>query len=1182
MNISSHVLMGSSNLSQVIGIDKNGNIREIKEGITPKKGEVIIALNDQEDNLNNDQDEILNSDALPNPISSVNIADENNVLQNIDPKINELLQALESGVDPTTLGEEFDTAAGEEGGSSLGPSATITRTASETIASTEFSTKGLEITELSSPQISTLSDFTSSLTTVTTLTDENTPPTGESLNITINEDTQISGILNISDVDSDSLILSIITSPDNGSFTLQENGEWSYTPNTNFDGNNFVVISVNDQNGGEIELRIDLTVTPIPELSFSGQEIVNEGDTSSYLIELDKPSTQDTSFKIDLNLNAAESADIETLKAFINEEEISISTDGIIVIPQGETSVTLIIQTTQDNVFEGDEDFELNIKPVFGLINSGSITTTIKDDGSLEDGDDDRPTVSISGNTNINEGEYADYNISLDKSSDEILEVKVDLSNITTENNDIEAFEYKDENEDWVSVPNDGTLEFSPNVTNLEIRIKSSQNDVFEGSENFKISVEGQKNVLGSDEITTNILDDGSLEDGDDDRPTVSISGDDYIEEGEYAFFEVNLDKQSELESKIKISILLNDIELSDINDIEIKIGNAQWVALSPDGIVEIDGGISSFNLRVLATDDSLYEQSESFEIKAEAIENALGVSTAEATILANDNTAPIATDFNLNVVGGKETINFDENISDLEDDLNSEKAIKISITELPEYGSLYYTTQEGERIELKEYDSFYEGETIEYVINPNLIDLNELMNENSFYSENIKKNLNGTASLELNGITLSGGLYDEENMTFYEYGTLIYDHAAGEKGLAINTSNNNGLGNENGIGEYIKVSFNDIQTSSINIMLGSIGGLFNNDKAAIKAYLYKDGILIETINELSIIDREDGHNKEADALIQSEESFDEVILVVENKVNGLGAGYVLQGIEIMNITNTSYINDTLSYIVEDTDGLLGNEATVQLGSEGFYNLSQDSINHLELDNNELILTKINDTETTSLIIGDYNNDIIIKGGDKKDYIITGDKDDTIYLGDSENNINCNDEICDIFEDQNADIVYSKGGNDLIYGENGIDVIYAGDDNDAVYGGSGNDIIYGENGNDLLIGGTGNDYMIGGDGYDIFKILEDSLSIPEQDIIKDFTSGEDKIDLSSLIEEEDDSLEELFTLIVINNTDIELSVNNTDYSILLTDAKSQYVSEFNGEIMNSSNILDDLLIQEII
>jgi Ca2+-binding RTX toxin-like protein len=79
---------------------------------------------------------------------------------------------------------------------------------------------------------------------------------------------------------------------------------------------------------------------------------------------------------------------------------------------------------------------------------------------------------------------------------------------------------------------------------------------------------------------------------------------------------------------------------------------------------------------------------------------------------------------------------------------------------------------------------------------------------------------------------------------------------------------------------------------------------------------------------------------------------------------------------------------------------------------------------------------------------------------------------------------------------------------------------------DAIWGEDGNDVIDGGAGNDRIHGGAGQDRLRGGGGADIFS-FDDMLDSPMDayrsdgkkslaDVIVDFTSGQDKIDLSNI------------------------------------------------------------------
>jgi serralysin len=88
----------------------------------------------------------------------------------------------------------------------------------------------------------------------------------------------------------------------------------------------------------------------------------------------------------------------------------------------------------------------------------------------------------------------------------------------------------------------------------------------------------------------------------------------------------------------------------------------------------------------------------------------------------------------------------------------------------------------------------------------------------------------------------------------------------------------------------------------------------------------------------------------------------------------------------------------------------------------------------------------------------------------------------------------------------------NAAGNTLanrLYGNAGKNVLKGSAGNDLLRGYDGDDRLYGGTGNDSLKGGFGNDWLYGGPGQDVFVFEKNS----GHDRIKDFRSGEDRIDL---------------------------------------------------------------------
>ena len=80
------------------------------------------------------------------------------------------------------------------------------------------------------------------------------------------------------------------------------------------------------------------------------------------------------------------------------------------------------------------------------------------------------------------------------------------------------------------------------------------------------------------------------------------------------------------------------------------------------------------------------------------------------------------------------------------------------------------------------------------------------------------------------------------------------------------------------------------------------------------------------------------------------------------------------------------------------------------------------------------------------------------------------------------------------------------------------DTLIASDLGSTLKGGGGNDTLVGGAGNDTLIGGTGIDTLTGGGGVDtfVFAFGDSSAASGKHDLITDFTSGTDKIDLTGI------------------------------------------------------------------
>ncbi|WP_391089993.1 VCBS domain-containing protein [Vibrio sp. NH-UV-68] len=523
------------------------------------------------------------------------------------------------------------------------------------------------------------------------------------------------------------------------------------------------------------------------------------------------------------------------------------------------------------------------------------------------------------------------------------------------------------------------------------------------------------------------------------------------------------------------------------------------------------------------------------------------GVNTSDPAyttikVIPVDNTRPDVTSIEFDAVAGRQTIGFEGLVSDKEDD-SAGIVVNLEIESTPQFGHIYYFDDKGVRVDLSVGDTIAETTQVQYILDPELIALNGTM-----VAKDIDSSLLGSSSLTVNGLyTISGGIVSKgaapESHQFTEKGKLLYDHAKGEEGLAINTSKNDtGHGDEINRNEYISVKFESIEVNKAVVSLGSINGLFNNNKSSLTALFFKDGKLVGS-DELTLV--QGGHNKEASADLHNDVAFDEVRFVLDAKNNS--AGYVLQGIKIVEATD---VVDSFDYKAVDSEGLASDSATITINSSNLtISSNANAVDDVRVTNyghgSEEVLWSASGIypAISNESLEGHKNGLFVDVGEAGDKVYLGSGDDTIYLGRSnalldehenqEDNLtdvqnklinsyssgadgmhleatddrfrndNLKDDTITEFEENSAlvfhdpdgntnqistaniDIAHAGGGNDIVFGESGTDAIFGGSGDDTIYGGEGLDVLRGGTGSDYIDGGEGTDYLIGGTGDDI-------------------------------------------------------------------------------------------------
>ncbi|MBB2494786.1 beta strand repeat-containing protein, partial [Aquipseudomonas ullengensis] len=129
----------------------------------------------------------------------------------------------------------------------------------------------------------------------------------------------------------------------------------------------------------------------------------------------------------------------------------------------------------------------------------------------------------------------------------------------------------------------------------------------------------------------------------------------------------------------------------------------------------------------------------------------------------------------------------------------------------------------------------------------------------------------------------------------------------------------------------------------------------------------------------------------------------------------------------------------------------------------------------------------------------------------------TGDVSLTYQAGNTLTGTSGNDTL---LASNTATTLNGNGGHDVLYGGSAGDTLNGGTGNDTLFGKAGIDTLLGGAGDDILIGGTGNDILQGDAGSDTFVWKSGDLGT---DTIRDFKLGEDHLDLSDLLQNEQNS-----------------------------------------------------------
>ena len=247
------------------------------------------------------------------------------------------------------------------------------------------------------------------------------------------------------------------------------------------------------------------TPPPQPALSISDTTVV-EGGTAEFIVTLSPASSQTVT------------VDHTTVMGSANPDDYSGRSDTLTFAPQA-TSRTVRVPTTDDNVFEGSENFTVKLSSPSGA--------TLTDDvgiGTITD-DESFPMLSIGDAEEVEEGDPASFEVTLSPASARTVTVDYRTAGGTA----VEGTDYESASD---------TLTFDAGTTRQTIDVQTTEDSDDEPNEAFTVRLTNPNGATLADDSGS-----GTIRDNDEaasDLPTLSID-DASVDEGGTARFEVTL-----------------------------------------------------------------------------------------------------------------------------------------------------------------------------------------------------------------------------------------------------------------------------------------------------------------------------------------------------------------------------------------------------------------------------------------------------------------------------------------------------------------------------------------------------------------------------------------------------------------------------------------------------------------
>ncbi|PMO38068.1 hypothetical protein BCT11_17960 [Vibrio sp. 10N.222.52.B12] len=396
-----------------------------------------------------------------------------------------------------------------------------------------------------------------------------------------------------------------------------------------------------------------------PLLSISGGGDINEGEEAIFVVSLSNQTESPVVINLATSTSGAYTAENSDINDFVvtykdsegETKSLTVSDNGDVTIPAGITAIEVSVPTTQDDVYEGSESFGLVATESAGITSNGSAVgqANIKDDGSVvgpTTPDNDKPTLTVDGGGNVDEGENAVFTVSLSNQTESAVVVNLSVEadgNYSAEDNDLGdlVVTYVDTNGQTQSlnVDGNGNVTIPAGIQDITVTVPTNEDHIYEGNETFGLTVTESNGVTTNGQATgqATILDAESA-------PKVTIVADTgSTAEGNDANFTVSIDQKADEDVVVTFTIG------GDVDSDDYTAPNTYTVT--------IPAGQTSVALDIETLDDGIYEGAEDLTVTltgTSGADSSLNTASKDASVsVADEQAAP-----KVSIVANQDSVN--------------------------------------------------------------------------------------------------------------------------------------------------------------------------------------------------------------------------------------------------------------------------------------------------------------------------------------------------------------------------------------------------------------------------------------------------------------------------------------------------------------------------------------------